>query len=60
VVVGGRVLFGAYDAHLHLLDAASGRLLSKTKMPGRVLSSPCVVKGHVWIGTATGWFYCLG
>ena len=59
-IVDGKVVFGCHDFHVYMLDAASGREISRLKLDGRIISSPCIVGGKVWIGTATGYFYCLG
>jgi outer membrane protein assembly factor BamB len=57
--VDGKVLFGSYDNHVHLLSAADGAPISKVNLGGRVISSPCVVRGNVYVGTATGAFCAL-
>jgi outer membrane protein assembly factor BamB len=59
-VVDGRVIFGSRDGHLYNVDAASGREIWRQRVDGRIISSPCIVDGYIWIGTATGWFYCFG
>ena len=59
-VVGDKVVFGSRDAHLYVVDAASGTEISRVKVDGRIISSPCIVDGTIWVGTATGWFYCFG
>jgi len=59
-VVDGKVIFGSKDAHLYVLDAASGAEISRLKLDGRIIASPCIVDGKIWIGTATGYIYGLG
>ncbi|MCP4780666.1 MAG: PQQ-like beta-propeller repeat protein [Hyphomicrobium sp.] len=49
-----------WQGHLYILDAASGDEIWRQRLDGRVISSPCIVGGYLWIGTATGWFYCFG
>ena len=56
----GKVVFGSRDGNFYILDAKGGRELWRYKADGRFLSTPCIVDGHIWIGTATGWFYCFG
>jgi outer membrane protein assembly factor BamB len=57
-VVDDRVVFGSYDSHLYVLSTA-GHELSRIRLQGRILSSPCIVAGNIYIGTAEGMFYCL-
>ena len=58
--IGGRLVFGSYDHHLHVVDSKTGRGISKLNLSGRCISTPIVVDGHIYVGTATGTFYCLG
>ncbi len=48
------------DNNLYMLDAVSGKLIWKRNLGGVMLSSPCVVRGTVYIGTCSGMFYALG
>ena len=59
-VVDDKVIFGSRDKHLYIVDAQSGKLIWRTRVDGRIISSPCVVDGYIWVGTATGKFYCFG
>ena len=59
-LLDGKVIFGSRDSKLYIVDAKTGKEISHNKVSGRIISSPCVVDGHVWVGTATGWFYCFG
>lgn len=59
-VVDDKVVFGGRDAHLYVVDANSGKEISRVRVDGRIISSPCIVDGTIWVGTATGWFYCFG
>ena len=59
-VVDGKVIFGSRDFHLYCLDATDGRELWKLRLDGRIISSPCIVDGTTYIGTATGFFYAIG
>jgi eukaryotic-like serine/threonine-protein kinase len=58
--VDGKVVFGSRDANLYCVDAASGREIWRVALDGRINSSPCIVRGYIWIGSATGWIYCFG
>jgi outer membrane protein assembly factor BamB len=58
-VLDGKVIFGAYDARLHMLDAQTGKRIWRMGMGGRVISTPIVVDGVIWVGNATGTFFCL-
>jgi len=59
-VIDDKVIFGGIDRHLHVVDAKTGKAIQKVKVPGRIISTPCIVGGTIWVGTATGWFYCFG
>jgi outer membrane protein assembly factor BamB len=59
-VVDGKVLFGAYDEHYRMVDAATGKLIWKHDIGGRSHSAAAVEGGHVWVGGASGSFYCFG
>jgi outer membrane protein assembly factor BamB len=59
-VVDDKVVFGSYDHNLYLLDAGTGREIYRHDMGGRVISTPCIVDGFIYVGTATGRFFCLG
>ncbi len=59
-VVDNQVIFGGIDNHLHVIDAKTGKLMQKVKTPGRIISTPCIVGGNIWVGTATGYFFCFG
>ena len=55
-----KIVFGSRDFHLYCVDAQSGCQIWRVKADGRIISSPCIVGGKIWVGTATGYFYCFG
>ena len=60
VIVGGRVLLAATDAHtLYALDANNGRTMWSYVTGGRIDSAPTVSDGRVLFGSRDGWVYCL-
>ena len=58
-VVDGKVVFGSRDFNLYCVDAQSGGKIWRVRADGRIISSPCIVGGYIWVGTATGYF-CFG
>ena len=54
------VIFKSYDHYLYSIDRNSGKLLDKLKLDGRCISTPIIYQGSVYVGTATGSFYCIG
>jgi outer membrane protein assembly factor BamB len=59
-VVEDVVIFGSYDAHVYMVDAKTGQLIQSIRLDGRVISTPIVYRGKIYVGTATGTFYCIG
>ena len=41
-------------------DLKTGQEVWSHDTGGRILSSPCVVGGWIWIGNATGTFFAFG
>jgi outer membrane protein assembly factor BamB len=35
-------------------------LIWQVDLAGPVLSTACIVDGHIWIGSGDGHFYCFG
>ena len=56
-VLDGKVVLGSRDFNLYCVDTQSGREIWRVQADGRIISSPCVVGGKIWVGTATGYFY---
>ena len=44
---------------LYTLDASSGEVLQKLRLPGQVFSSPVCVDGCIVIGCRDNYVYCL-
>ena len=59
-MAGALIYPSGCDNNLYMLDAVSGKLIWKRNLGGVMLSSPCVVRGTVYIGTCSGMFYALG
>jgi outer membrane protein assembly factor BamB len=59
-VVDGKVLFGAFDNDYRIVEAATGKLIGKIDLGERCISAAAVEGGHIWVGTGSGYFYCLG
>jgi outer membrane protein assembly factor BamB len=59
-VVDGKVLFGSYDNFYRMLDADTGALIWKFDIEERSHSGAAIENGHIWVGGASGYFYCFG
>lgn len=60
VIYEGKVIFGAWDAHVHAVDVKKGSLIWKTRLGGPVhWCSPGLGKGRVYIGSTDGCAYCI-
>ncbi len=60
VIAGGRVYVAAVDRHaVCALDAATGEVVWRTIVGGRVDSPPTVTRGRLIFGCADGCVYCL-
>jgi outer membrane protein assembly factor BamB len=51
-VADGRVFFGGLDGALYALDAASGKLLWKSRLGGRISAGVLIAAGSVYAGTS--------
>jgi outer membrane protein assembly factor BamB len=58
--VDGKVVFGSYDEKYRMVDAETGALLWDYDIGGRSHSGAAIEDGHIWIGGASGYFYCFG
>jgi outer membrane protein assembly factor BamB len=59
-VVDGKVMFGAFDSYYRMVDAATGKLITKVDIGERCYSGAAIEDGFIWVGSASGYFYCLG
>ncbi|MGB0647253.1 MAG: PQQ-binding-like beta-propeller repeat protein [Bradymonadia bacterium] len=59
-VSGDAIVFGSYDHYLYSIDRNSGSLITKIKLDGRCISTPIIYRKCIYVGTATGTFYCIG
>jgi outer membrane protein assembly factor BamB len=58
-VFEGKVYFGSVDGEVYSLDARTGNLRWRFKTGGPVTSSPTVVNGVIYIGSADHYVYAL-
>jgi outer membrane protein assembly factor BamB len=43
-----------------MLAAEDGSRLWSYEMGGRIYSTPCIVDGHIWVGSTSQDFSCFG
>jgi outer membrane protein assembly factor BamB len=53
-------MFGAWDNFYRMVDAATGKLITKVDVGERCYSGAAIEDGNIWVGSASGHFYCLG
>ena len=58
-VADGKVYVAAYDRHTYVLDAKSGKELSRLRLKAPIFSSPLVVDGRIYVGSNDGTVYCM-
>jgi len=59
-IVDGKVVYGSYDKYYRMLDAETGALIWKYDIEERTHAGAAIEGGYVWVGGASGYFYCFG
>lgn len=59
VLVGDKIVFGAMDGGLYVLDVESGKLLWQTKIGAPILTSVAVSNSQIYVCDFAGNIYCF-